>query len=36
MLAPAYMAYGPALHIPPFRRIAGRGKNGCNGDACEV
>ena len=25
--------YGLLLHIPPVRRIAGRGKQGCNGDA---
>jgi len=36
MQVPAYMPYGLALHIPPLLRIAGRGKMGCNGDACEV
>ena len=36
MRVPAYMPYGLALHIPPFRWIAGRGRKGCNGDACEV
>ena len=36
MQVPAYLGYGLALHIPPLRRIFGRGKQGCNGDACEI
>ena len=36
MQVPAYLLYGLVLHIPPLRRILGRGKQGCNGDACEV
>ena len=36
MQVPAYIPYGLVLHIPPLRRILGRGKQGCNGDACEI
>ena len=36
MQVPAYLLYGLVLHIPPLRRILGRGKQRCNGDACEV
>ena len=36
MRIPAYFLYGLALYIPPLRRLFGRGKQGCNGDACEV
>ena len=28
--------YGLALFLPPIRAIAGRGKPGYNGDACEI
>ena len=33
---PLLFAYGLALFLPPVRAIAGRGKPGCNGDACEI
>ena len=33
---PAYLPYGLVLHIAPLRRILGRDKQGCNGDACET
>ena len=36
MQVPAYLLYGLLLHIPPLPRILGRGKQGCNGDACEI
>lgn len=36
MLVPAYFVYGLLLYIPPLRKIFGRGKQGCNGDACEI
>ena len=36
MQVPAYLPYGLALHIPRIRRFAGRGKKGCEGNACEV
>ena len=36
MQVPVYVPYGLLLHIPPIRRIAGRGKPGCNGDACKI
>ena len=36
MRVPAYFLYGVALHIPPIRRLFGRDKQGCNGDACEI
>lgn len=36
MRVPAYFGYGLVLYIPPLRRIFGRGKQGCNGDACEI
>lgn len=36
MQVPAYFLYGPALFIPVIRNIADKGKQGCNGDACEI
>ena len=36
MQVPLLFPYGLALFLPPLRRIAGRGKPGCNGDACEI
>lgn len=36
MQVPAYFVYGLVLYIPPLRKIFGRGKQGCNGDACEI
>ena len=33
---PLLFPYGLALFLPPLRAIAGRGKPGCNGDACEI
>ena len=35
MQIPAYFLYGLLLFIPPFRNIADKGNQGCNGDACE-
>ena len=32
----AYLPYGLVLYIPPLRRILGRDKQGCNGDACQI
>ena len=36
MQVPAYLPYGLVLHIPLFRRIAGRDNQGCSSDACEI
>ena len=36
MQIPLLFPYGRALCLPPIRAIAGRGKPGCNGDACET
>ena len=36
MRVPAYVLWGLILYIPPIRRLAGRNKPGCNGDACEI
>ena len=36
MQVSAYLLYGLVLHIPPLRRILGRGEQGSNGDACEI
>jgi hypothetical protein len=36
MRIPLLFPYGLALFLPPIRDIAGRGKPGCNGDACEI
>lgn len=33
---PLFFLYGLALYLPPLRRLLGRDKPGCNGDACEV
>ena len=33
---PLYFLYGLVLYVPFIERAAGRGKPGCNGDACEV
>ena len=36
MQVPVYFLYGLALFVPPIRDIFGKGKQGCNGDACQV
>ena len=36
MQVPLLFPYGLALFLPPLRSISGRGKPGCNGDACEI
>ena len=36
MQVPLLCPYALALFLPPIRAIAGRGKPGCNGDACEI
>ena len=36
MQVPAYFLYGLVLFIPPIRNIADQGKQGCNGDACQI
>lgn len=36
MQVPAYFLYGLVLFIPPIRKIADKGQQGCNGDACEI
>ena len=36
MQVPVYILYGLVLFIPPIRDILGKGKQGCNGDACQV
>ncbi len=36
MQVPLLFPYGLALFLPPLRSITGRGKPGCNGDACEI
>ncbi len=33
---PLFFLYGLVLFLPPIRRIAGSGNQGCNGDACEI
>ena len=33
---PLLVPYALAFYLPPVRAIAGRGKPGCNGDACDV
>ena len=30
------LVYGLLLSFPPIRKFAGRGRPGCNGDACEA
>ena len=35
MQVPVYLPHGLLLQIPPLRRILGRDKQGCNGDACD-
>ncbi len=36
MQVPAYFIYGLALFIPPIRNNVDKGKQGCNGDACQI
>ena len=33
---PLFFLYGLLLSLPPIRRLAGRGNEGCDGDACEI
>ncbi len=33
---PIFFLYGLALYLPPVRILFGKGKQGCNGDACEI
>ena len=33
---PLLFLYGLALYLPPIRILLGKGKQGCNGDACEI
>ena len=33
---PLLVPYALILYLPPLRALAGRGKPGCNGDACEI
>ena len=33
---PMYFIYGLVLFIPPIRNIVDQGKQGCNGDACQI
>jgi len=33
---PVFFLYGLLLYLPPIRKFAGRKKQGCNGDACEI
>jgi len=33
---PLFFIYGLLLYIAPIRKIAGRKKQGCNGDACQI
>ncbi len=33
---PLLFPYGLALSLSPIRRMAGRDKQGCDGDACEI
>ena len=33
---PLFFLYGLLLYLPPIRKIIGRDKQGCNGDACEA
>ena len=33
---PLFYVYGLALYLPTIRNFAGRGKMGCNGNACEI
>ena len=33
---PMFFLYGLALYLPPLRRLSGRDKQGCNGDACDI
>ena len=36
MQVPLFLPYALALYLPPLRAPKGRGKPGCNGDACEI
>ena len=36
MQVPVYFLCGLALYVPPIRWLLGRGKQGCNGDACKI
>lgn len=36
MQVPAFFVYGLLLYIPFIRKLAGKNKPGCNGDACKV
>lgn len=33
---PLFFLYGLVLYLSPIRKMAGRKKQGCNGDACET
>ncbi len=33
---PLFFLYGLVLYLSPIRKMAGRKKQGCNGDACEI
>lgn len=33
---PLFFLYGVLLHVLILRKVAGREKQGCNGDACEI
>ena len=33
---PLLFPYGLVLYIPAIRKLIGRDKQGCNGDACEI
>ena len=33
---PLFFPWGLALYLPPVRVLFGRGKQGCNGDACQI
>lgn len=33
---PAYFVFGLALYVAPIRKMFGKDKVGCNGDACDI
>ena len=33
---PLLFLYGLALYLPPIRELFGKGKQGCNGEVCEI
>ena len=33
---PMFFLYGLVLYLSPIRKMAGRKKQGCNGDVCEI